>query len=103
MLKQFVGKHEHERNGIFTRGQLRKNVDWPQVPIDFESWSPKREGQENEKKYKMKRGHCFSYESKKETVCVFSIIYIFGFYKIFLSHFSYIFGPQNYERCIHFC
>ena len=46
--KRWLTQHEDALNGIFTGGQTRNNVDWPQIPTDFEGWSPKKRGQKND-------------------------------------------------------
>lgn len=38
----WLTQHKDARNGIFTGGQLRREVDWPEVPTDVEGWFPKK-------------------------------------------------------------
>ena len=42
--------HEDARNGIFTGAQKRRSVDWPEIPLGFEEWSPKKRRKGKEKK-----------------------------------------------------
>ena len=39
---RWLTRHEDARNGVFTGGQKRRSVDWPEIPLDFEEWSPKK-------------------------------------------------------------
>ena len=39
---RWLTQHEDARNGVFTGGQNRRSVDWPEIPLDFEEWSPKK-------------------------------------------------------------
>ena len=42
-------RHEDAKNGIFIGGQKRRSVDWPEIPLGFEEWSPKKGGKQNRK------------------------------------------------------
>ncbi len=89
-----ITKYMNEISCVFIWTQFYERVNF----ISYELFESFEEGQENENIQTKNRGHCFSNENKKEMVCIFSIIYIFGFLKIFLSHFHMIFCSQNYER-----
>ncbi len=48
--KRWLTHHEDARNGIFTGQQKGRRVDWHEIPLGFEEWSPKKRRKGKEKK-----------------------------------------------------
>ena len=40
--QKWVQRHDEAKRGIFTGRQHRRDVDWPDIPEDFDVWSPKK-------------------------------------------------------------
>ncbi len=76
-LHAFLIFSHESLNSIFTGGQRRNNVDWPQIPTDFEGWFPKKRRTKNLTAF-LTHSQFFIWKVQNKSVCMICEVCLFA-------------------------